>query len=100
LLPAAQAKREHDWEQTSWLAAWLTNIKLPKGKKPIQPRDINPLTQPQKKKKKKIEVGEVVSHLMPPELAAKYAELAKAKADAKATGDFTKFNEMAAKFKC
>lgn len=78
--------------------ALMANLQRAKKSKPLKPSDFNPLTK--RTKRQKLDTGSVVSHLMPPELAAKYAELARVKAAAKETGDFTKFNEMAAKFKC
>jgi len=96
LIWAAEGKQNHDWELQSWLAAWLTNLKLAKGKKPVQPRDINPLLQGQKKKKKRIDAGGVISHLMPPEVAKQWEELATIKKLAIESGDWSKFNAMKA----
>jgi threonine dehydrogenase-like Zn-dependent dehydrogenase len=98
LVWAAEGKQAFNWELQSCLMALMANLNKTKKQKPHRPADFNPLLKI--KQKKKIEVGAVVSHLMPPELAAKYAELARAKAAGKESGDWTEFNRLAAKFKC
>jgi len=95
---AAEGKQAFNWELQSCLMALMANLNRPKKQKPYKSTDFNPLLK--KTVKKKIDVGGVVSHLMPPELAAKFDQLSKAKALARETGDWAKFHEMAAKFKC
>lgn len=97
MLHAAQARREHDWEMQSWLAAWLTNLKLKKGAKPVQPRDINPLLQ---KPKKKVATGTIISQLMPVAVVKQWEELAGLKAKAIETGDWTEFRKRAKELQC